>query len=75
MQKLYWIIKINVSRDIPTCCALFIYSFVSQEKDKEKYQKSKKNLSLKTTVRCKLQETLALEHVSTQGTLACDLVL
>ena len=53
----------------------FIYSFVSQEKGKEKYQKSKKNLSVKTTVRSKLQETLALEHVSTQGTLACDLVL
>ena len=36
-----WIPKINVCRDILACLALFIYSIISQEKDK----KSTKNLS------------------------------
>ena len=34
-------LEINVYKDIPTCRAPFIYSFISQEKDKKKYQKSK----------------------------------
>ena len=31
----YWILKKKVSRDIAACRALFIYSFILQEKDRE----------------------------------------
>ena len=35
----YSLLKINVSSNIPACHKLFIYSFISQEKDKEKVPK------------------------------------
>ena len=34
--------------DIPACRGFFKYNFISQEKDKKKYQKYKESMSLKT---------------------------
>ena len=69
----------DVSRDIPVCHALLIYSFFSQEKDKEKLPKIEvkhviENLFLLFEVIARehvgMQHTLVLVHESTQGTLA-----
>ena len=74
-----WILKIDVSRDIPVCHALLIYSFFSQEKDTEKLPKIEvkhviENLFLLFEVIARehvgMQHTLVLVHESTQGTLA-----
>ena len=37
-EMYYWILKKNVFGDSLACRALFIYSFISMKKDREKYK-------------------------------------
>ena len=37
-EMYYWILKKNVFGDSLACRALFIYSFISKKKDREKYK-------------------------------------
>ena len=64
----YWIIKVNVSRDIPVCHIYCSYKVLFLRKKTEKDRKSTKNL-IKT---CQwnlflLFEVIAREHLGTQG--------
>ena len=60
----YWILKINVSRDNPSCCALFLFH-------RKMTKKSTKNLSkIWHWKLIFLLEVIACEHVGTQGKLA-----
>ena len=63
----YWIFKRNVSRDIPAFCALFISSFISYEKDKEKVPKIEGKHVIENLIL--LFEIIVHEHIDTQGTL------